>query len=137
MSYYSLANKKLGEFLEVIKKVKPPEGSVGVKWLELLGFKTKSHRAFFPLLQQINFLDNNKEVTPLYLEFRVERTTKSAMAKGLKAGYSILWDVYEEPYRESAEALVDIFKANGMGEDLAKRAESTFRLFVDFADFDA
>jgi len=137
VSYYTLVTGKFREFLEAIKKAKPPVPRATLKWLGGLGFKSKNHRVFLKLLQQIRFLDSNNVPTELYHEFRVDKTSKLAMAKGLRKGYSILWDTYTEPHKETPDALVDVFKAEGMGEDVAKRSENTFRVLADFADFDA
>jgi hypothetical protein len=131
MSYYTLVPGKFREFLDAIKKVKPPEPRASQKWLESLGFKSTRHRGFINLLMQIEFLNSSRAPTQLYHDFRDVRTSKIAMAKGLKKGYSILWDTYPEPYKETSVNRVNVFIAKGMSEDIAKRAETTFEVMAN------
>jgi hypothetical protein len=135
MSYYTVATGKLREFLEIIKKATPPTQATQ-KWLEGLGFTSPTHSTFLQILEQIGFLDSSRRPMELYHEFRVDKTSKIAMAKGLRKGYSLLWETYPEPHKESSDKIENVFKSKGMSEDLAKRSERTFRTLQEFADFE-
>lgn len=137
MSYYTLRPGRLKEFFEKIQDIaRPPTASN--KWLATIGFESKSYYQYLQILEQIKFVDASRKPTERWKEFQDVRTAESAMARGLREGYDILWKTYKEPYNESAENLTKVFQVElNVNEKTARRAYRTFTILSDFADFDA
>jgi len=137
MSYYTTRTGKLKAFFEKIKEVaRPPTASV--KWLDTIGFTGKTYYQYIQILEQLKFVDASRKPTERWKRFQDERTSKIAMANGIREGYNLLWNTYKEPHKESAENLRKIFQVQlNVNESTAGRAHRTFSILSEFADFNA
>ena len=137
MSYYTNRPGRLKEFLEKLKAAaRPPIANN--KWLDTLGFASKSYYQYLQILEQIGFVDSSRNPTERWKEFQDDRTSKAAMAQGIHEGYSILWKTYKDAHSESADNLRKVFQVElNVNEETAGRAYRTFTILKEFADFSA
>ena len=135
MGYYVIRTGKLKEFFEKIKKVARP-GKADNKWLDSLDFQSKNYYQYLQVLERLGFVDSTRRPTARWEKYQVPSTSKEAMAEGLREGFDILWQTYPDTPNQSVESLAKVFQVKlNVNEATSRRANRTFSILSDFADF--
>lgn len=105
-----------------------------------LGHSGGSAMAFIPLLKRMGFLASDGVPTRLYDRFRNTSTQGAAMAEGMRAAYSELFErneyAYEMPKEKLTSLIVEITGA-AKEDRVVQAIVSTFLALKNFADFEA
>lgn len=126
---------KLQEFIEKISTIGVPD-SANTQWLPTVGFGSTNHRPIIKIMKFIGFLDGNTP-TQRWKSFRDNTQATSVMAEGIRAGYSDLFQFYDNAHERSDEELKNFFKGKMTGGDqVISSTLSTFRILCSFADFE-
>jgi len=127
---------KLHEFIDMIPSISVPD-SATTNWLPSIGFRSRNHRPIIKVLKFIGFLEGNTP-TQRWKSFRDNTQAAEVMAEGIRAGYSDLFEVYNDAHTRSDEELKNYFKGKmTAGEQVVASTVSTFKTLCSFADFDA
>lgn len=136
MGYYVLSTNKFRRFLEKIKTERKPDKASN-KWLQGLGFTAGNDYQFLQVLETIGFLDSSRVPTERWRRFQDRTQSGVVMAEALKEGYSILYRTFKDAHIKSADELIQKFKIElEVSEDTAKYAYRTFKVLVDYANFE-
>ena len=130
---YSVTRFK--DFLSQIKRVRDPK-SVDYDWLKKLSFEQRNDRAFYRVLQYIEFVSEANETTDLWRSYRVDGELSGSMATAIVQGYSELFAMYEEAWNCTDDELKSVFKQAGASDRVAEMTLSTFRALCSLADFE-
>jgi len=131
---YSVTRFK--DFLSQIKRVRDPK-IVDYDWLEKLTFEQRNDRAFYRVLQYIEFISEDNETSDLWRSYRVDGELSGSMATAIVLGYSELFEMYEEAWSCTDDELKSVFKQAGASDRVAEMSLSTFRALCSLADFSA
>lgn len=104
-----------------------------------LGHSGGSARPIIPLLKRLGFLGSDGAPTPLYDQFRDEATRASAVAQGMKNGFSEFFDRNEyanDLSREKLASLVIGVTGGARGDRKTKAIVGTFMALNAMADFE-
>ena len=135
MGYYVLRTGRLKEFFEKIKNVARP-GKADNKWLASIDFEPKNYYQYLQVLERLGFVDSTRRPTVRWEKYQVPSTSKEAMAEGLREGFDILWQTYTDTPNQSDENLAKVFQVKlNINEKTSRRANSTFSILSEFADF--
>lgn len=130
---YVVGPQKLTELLKKIPDIGIPK-KFTLKQLKSLGYTSSNDERFVPALKFIGLLGQSGVPTDLWHQARADLGV--AVAKGVRAGYSDLFDQYPNAHQKDDEALRTYFTVqSGTGKDAVTRMVSTFKAFVDIADF--
>lgn len=126
-----------GSLLNVIKAI----GSHGVpakfstRELPIWGFKSSNDRSIPNVLKFIGFLDNGGAPQDGWKHARTD--APRAVALGVLAGYSELFQTFPNAHRKDSEALTNFFKAKTtVGDAVIKQMVNTFKALAQFGNFD-
>lgn len=131
---YTTATGKIRSFLDKIQEVGVPPKATQT-WLVGIGFASTNDRPFLSIMRQIGFVDASGRPTSLWEEFR--GGSSGALARGIRQGYSALFETYPDAHRRSNGELENIVKmtAPKLGKDAVSRAILTFKALTATADF--
>lgn len=125
------------EFLSTIQNVGVPQ-KVTTKYLESVGFKSSNDRRIIPVLNFIEFIDDNGKPSNYWLKYRNKETAKSVLGSAIQKGYSTLFAVYSDANRKDDEALKNFFTSNTtVGEKAVSFMVGTFKALCGAADFES
>lgn len=111
---------------------------VTLKYIESLGFKSKSDRYLLPLLRTLGFLDSHGVPTDRWKKYRNKKQAVAEMAQALREAYAGLFAMYPDAHRKDAEALRNFFTSNtSVGETAVQMMVGTFKALVNMADFES
>jgi hypothetical protein len=133
---YTSATGKFKEFMGgIIKRGEPDK--ITQAYLEKIGFKTREHRKFIPILKHIGFLDGGGKPTSDYRGYMNTDTQKAVLAKCEKASYPDLFRLHPDAYRKDNETLSNFFRTEtGLGAQAVTYMVRTFKAIISLADFD-
>jgi uncharacterized protein DUF5343 len=126
--------------LDKVREAKTPERFTQDFLQTKLGFKGGTSRQFIPLAKKIGFLKSDGTPTELYTQFRNTRSSKAAMAAGLRIGYSELFERNEYAYNLDREHLRGlVLEITGLESDssVVDKVCLTFEKLKALADFEA
>lgn len=106
-------------------------------WLAQIGFKSKNHRRFIPILKFIGFIDSSGKPTPKWTSYLDKSKSGGVLAEGIKEGYASLFSTYTNAQNISDEELTNFFRvANpNVRPNTISRIVSTFKTLCSLADF--
>lgn len=105
-----------------------------------LGHSGGSAMAFIPLVKRMGFVASDGTPTRLYDRFRNNETQGAAMAEGIRAAYSELFernDYAQDLPKEKLTSLVVEVTGAAKDDRVVQAIVSTFLALKAFADFDA
>lgn len=125
-----------GTLIGLIQKI----GSHGIptkfttKDLPVWGYKSSHDRSVVGVLRFIRFLDGNGIPTDLWREARTSPAT--AVASGVRQGYSELFSTFPDADRKDVESLTNFFKAKtDVSAAGVKMMVNTFKALAQIGDF--
>jgi len=129
---YTSSTAKLSDFMKKIKTAGIPN-KMTIKHLESMGFKSKNHRPFVPILEALGFTSSNQP-TERWKQYRGKPGI--ALAEGIREYYSDLFQLYPNAYQKDAEALRNYFSSNTtVGEGALGFIVRTFQTLCELAEF--
>ena len=135
MNAYGLLKK----ILEKIKKAQTPPRFTQDFLKSKLGFSGGSANAFIPLSKRLGLLTSEGNPTDLYRQFRNETSSKLAMAKCMKIGYSDLFERDEYVNNLDSNKLEGLLlEATGLEKKSGtlNAIKKTFENLKEYADFE-
>jgi hypothetical protein len=126
------------KIFEKIKEAKTPDRFTQDFLSDTLGFPGGSAKPFIPLAKRIGFLSADGRPTEIYSQFRNPDTTKGAMARAIRHGYSDLFARNEKVNTLDKAALEGlVLEATGLdnGSATLRAIATTFKNLCAFADF--
>lgn len=101
-----------------------------------LGFRSSRDRGFIKVLRALGMLTSDGTPTERYNAFKNDISGGSAMADGLRDGWSALYLADEQAHEKSSNELQQMFKTiTGKGDAVAQKMASTFKALTKHADF--
>ena len=103
-----------------------------------LGFRSSNDRGFVKLLRALGMVTADGVPTDRYNAFKNELHGGSAMADGLRDGWSDLYLADQQAHDKTVTELQQTFKTiTGKGDAVAKKMATTFKALTKHADFAA
>jgi hypothetical protein len=132
---YLTSTKNTAGILDAMQRAAVPERFT-FEFLKQLGFPSSSDRAIIPVFKSIGFLDQSGSPTVLYRRFKDKSLAPTALAEGLRLGYSDVFAVDTSAYAKNTTQLTGIFaRLSDKGESVTAKMASTFKFFVGQANF--
>lgn len=132
---YILNTGSLKRFLDNIPKIGTPP-KITQPNLPTFGFKSNADRPIVKILSFIGFLNDRKEPTDAYKDFKVTSKAGLVMADALKKAYTDLFDLYPDAYDKDDQTLKDFFTpTTNAGEQVVNQTVATFKVLCAYADF--
>ncbi|KAA0018745.1 hypothetical protein F0A16_09585 [Salinicola corii] len=136
-STYTNAYGKLGEFFHRLRDGQAPERFTQ-EHLKDLGYTSKNHRAFIPIMKSLGFLTPDGQPTNRYNEYRSHSSSQRVMAEALKDAYSDIFLIKSHPTPADKPAIEGKFKSyHNVSDSVAKIMTSTFFALLNLADLNA
>jgi hypothetical protein len=111
---------------------------VTIKYIESLGFKSKSDRYLIGLLKSLGFTDSSGEPKDRWQAYRDKKQSKTELAAAIHETYSGLFSMYPDAHRKDDEALRNFFTSStSVGEGAVGMMVSTFKALCQLADFES
>ncbi len=137
---YMVSPGLIPKILEKIQLARRPERFTQDFLETKLGYSGGSARPAVPLLKRMGFLASDGSPSRLYDQFRNADTQGIAIAKGMKAAFSELFErneyVYDLP-RDKLSSLVTEITGAAKSDRTTKAIVSTFAALNELADFEA
>lgn len=128
--------KNIDSILSKVKSAGAPPKFTSEFLKSTLGFASSNDRAIITVLKRAKLIDDNGAPTELYHQFRSSDQASSALAQGLRDGWSGIFLADEKVYEKNHNEVKQIFKTvSGKSEDVAHKMASTFLAMVKHADF--
>lgn len=127
------------KILDKIKEAATPDRFTQDFLNTKLGFSGGSANAFIPLAKRIGLLASDGTPTELYKQFRNSKTSKMAIAKAVKHGYSDLYTRNEYVHSLNKTELKGlVMEATGLEKNnqIIQTIVNTFEALKGFADFE-
>lgn len=127
------------KILDKIKEAATPDRFTQDFLSTKLGFSGGSAKAFIPLAKRIGLVASDGTPTELYKQFRNLKTSKLAIAKAIKLGYSDLYTRNEYVHSLNKTELKGlVMEATGLEKDnpTINAIVGTFEALKGFADFE-
>ena len=137
---YMLATGILPKILEKIQQERRPERFTQDFLSTKLGHSGGSARPIIPLLKRMGFLASDGSPTMRYDQFRNVDTQGAAVAEGMKAAFSELYERSEYVHDMQRDKLMSlVVEATGAARSdrSAKAIVATFAALNELADFEA
>lgn len=133
-SSYTQAYGKLGEFFHRLRDGQAPERFTQ-ELLKDLGYTSKNHRAYIPIMKALGFLTPDGQPTERYNEYRNHANSKKVMGEALKDAYSDIFLIKSHPTLADKPAIEGKFKSyHNVSDGVAKIMANTFYALLDLAD---
>ena len=133
---YLSSTTRIGEILEKIIQAQTPPKFTHNFLYENLGFKGTGDRPIIKILKTLKFLTSDSVPTQRYNHFRAQGKGSTAMADGIREGWSEIFLSNEKANEQSQTQLKEIFKSvSGKSDAVSEKLASTFRKLCEFADF--
>lgn len=137
---YMLAPGLIPKILEKIQHARRPERFTQDFLSTKLGHTGGSAAAFIPLLKRMGFLASDGSPTQRYDRFRNAETQGVAVAEGMRAAFSELFERNEYVYELSRDKILSlVVETTGAAKSdrSAKAVVGTFATLYKLADFEA
>lgn len=132
----SKSHTKIGDFLAKIQQVRTPP-SATVNWLKSIGFKSSYDQSLLHVLDVIGFRDESKKPTYEWKAFRDKQNAPRVLAAGIRSGYKMLFDVFDDAHLQEDEALKNVLRPKmDVSDDEIGYAVETFNALCSLADFE-
>jgi hypothetical protein len=132
---YVTTPTSLRRFLESLPTFGLPP-KVTQKWLQGVGYKSSNERRIIPVLKFVGLVSPEGVPTDLWRQYGGGAEGRVAFAQAIRRAYGPLFQTFPDAHRRDKEALLNFFRANvDLGEETAKRCVATFKVLVEFADF--
>lgn len=133
---YMSSAKNLPAILAKIKAAGTPPKFTHEFLKANLGFPSSNDRAVIGVLKALGFLSADSTPTARYNDFRNDDRSGSAMATGLREGWSEVFLSDEKAYERTSSQLTELFKnVTGSGEAVATKMATTFKALTAVADW--
>ena len=134
---YTPLTKKISRYFAKFQDVGIPD-KVSRKWLESLGYKSGNDVYIIRILKAIGFLDTSNVPTDKWRRYKDPTLASAVLAEGIRAGYSDLFETYEDAFRKDREALYAYFSSKtGKAKRTVDLMVNTFVNLCQLADFEA
>ncbi len=132
---YSVTINKLRELLVKMQgEVRMPDKATQ-EWLASIGFTSSNDRLNLGVLKQIGFIEANGRPTELWRDYR-GINNKQVLARGIKQGYSELYQLFDNAHDKSDLELKPFFTQKmNVGERAITAIISTYKALCSMADF--
>jgi hypothetical protein len=132
---YTTVPNNLRKLLQKLPTIRAPEKATQ-KWLESIGFSGGNNKTLLPVLRHIGVIRAAGQPTEYWTALRSGDKVKFADA--VRSGYVELFAIYDDAHKQETAALLTFFRTH---TDLGEKAQSfcvrTFKVLVEFGDFDA
>jgi Family of unknown function (DUF5343) len=103
-----------------------------------LGFRSSNDRGFIKVLRTLGMVASDGTPTDRYNAFKNQLSGGSAMADGLREGWSAIYLADTLAHTRNATELQETFKTvTGKSDSVAKKMATTFKALAKFGDFNA
>lgn len=137
---YMLSPGLIPKILAKIQEARRPDRFTQDFLETKLGHSGGSAMAFIPMLKRLGFLASDGAPTRLYDRFRNSTTQGAAMAEGMRAAYSELFERNEYTYELPKDKLTSlVVEVTGAAKEdrVVQAIVSTFLALKNVADFEA
>ncbi|UTD13672.1 DUF5343 domain-containing protein [Treponema denticola] len=132
---YMQASKNITAILEKMMHAAQPT-TFTLDFLKDLGFPSSNDRGVIKMLKYIGLLDQNGKPQEAYRKFLDQTQSKYVLAEQLRIAYDDLFNANKHADEMSIAELKGWFRTKtGVSEAVAEKIATTFKTFVDFADF--
>ena len=136
-STYTNAYGKLGEFFGKLRDGQAPT-QFTQELLKDLGFTSKNHRAYIPIMKSLGFLSPDGKPTERYNSYRDHSKSQKVMAEAIKEAYSDIFLIKSHPTPSDRSAIEGKFKSyHNASDGVAKVMANTFYALLSLADLNA
>ncbi len=135
---YLTTTKSLAGVLNSIKKAQAPD-RFSIRFLEEMGFKSKTDRLMIGVLKGLGFLTDTGVPTARYFEFLDGSQSGRVLAEGIREAYADLFRVNTEANKLSQEEVAGKLKTLLQGsksDGVVKNMAMTFVELCKLANFD-
>jgi len=106
------------------------------EFLQVLGFKNVSERAFIPMLKGLGFIDQGNVPTQAYKDYRNSAIAKQVLARQIKLAYPGLFGADEHAETMSDENVKGkLSTLTGKDVSVVQKMATTFKSLCALADF--
>jgi hypothetical protein len=134
-SAYLTSSKNFSDFMSALQKAAVPARFTH-EFLQLLGFKNTSERAFISLLKGLGLIDQNSVPTQAYKDYRNAAIAKQVLARQIKLAYPGLFNADEHAERMDDENLKGrLSTLTGKDVSVVQKMATTFKMLCGLADF--
>ena len=129
---YSTVAGKLPLVFSKIEESGVPKVPVDEKWLGSIGLTGSNDKTLLTVLTRLGFIDEKKNPTQVWIDFRDVNKKSQVMSDAIKRGYSDLYDFYPDAEKKTDTDLINYFKnqpsADGTTSGLSERTAQTMLL---------
>lgn len=133
---YTPTPGKLEEFLQKLQSIAVPP-KIDQKYLGSVGFGSSHSRPFIPIMKKVGLLGQGGVPSDIYTKgLRGGDAGRALVADGLRAGYSNVFEVFDDAHDRSTAELATFFKSHSTLDDKkVGLAVSTFKALCKFGGF--
>lgn len=131
---YTPVPKNLSRLLETIPSVGTPPRATQ-EWLASIGFSGGNNKRNLAVIRQVGIIGSQGQPTDLWVALRSR--DRAAFGAGVRKAYADLFATYPDADRKDDEALIAFVRSKtDYAEKVQRLAVRTFKVFVEFGDFD-
>lgn len=134
---YLLTSKRLADIFDAMRTAKAPE-RFSQRFLETLGFKSKTDRLLINVLKSIGFLDETGKPLDRYFRFLDQSQSAIVLAEGVSEAYKDLFEINTKAYELTKTEVAGKLKTLTQGQysDLVlSNMSMTFLALSKLSDF--
>ncbi|MEW8028211.1 MAG: DUF5343 domain-containing protein [Candidatus Thiodiazotropha sp.] len=136
-STYTNAYGKLGEFFSTLRDGQAPT-QFTQELLKDLGYTSKNHRAYIPIMKSLGFLTPDGKPTERYNAYRDHSKSQRIMAEAIKEAYSDIFLIKSHPTPADKSSIEGKFKSyHNVSDGVAKVMTNTFYAILALADMNS
>lgn len=133
---YLASNKNVEALFSSIQSAKVPDRFTQEFLSTTLGLKGSNDRMMIPILRNLGFLNQSGAPTAAYRQLKNKDAAKGAIAEGIRAAYSPLFEANENAHALPSDKLKGLIsQVAGTDDDMTSRIYSTFNALAKQADF--
>ena len=134
---YLLTTKRLSDIFDAMRTAKAPE-RFSIRFIETLGFKSKTDRLLINVLKSIGFLDETGKPLDRYFRFLDQSQSAIVLAEGVNEAYQDLFEINTRAHELSKTEVAGKLKTLTQGQysDLVlSNMSMTFLALCELSDF--
>lgn len=136
-STYTNAYGKLGEFFSTLRDGQAPT-QFTQELLKDLGYTSKNHRAYIPIMKSLGFLTPDGKPTERYNAYRDHSKSQRIMAEAIKEAYSDIFLIKSHPTPADKSSIEGKFKSyHNVSDGVSKVMANTFYALLALADMNS